>query len=153
MSFLLSYKFKHFFYIFFLISGTFGNRWKASRTALSKEHECVTVILFQTNKPEQRVINDQLECNVHVVNVRRARTMDWQQALYFSPPLVSRFALLLCKMPHSSRLAHKVPVMQATQVITHQALNGNNRCAGTASPLDQNLILLLKAMIKYILML
>ena len=50
-------------------------------------------------------------------------------------------------------LAHKAPVMQATQVITHQALNSNNRCVGTASPWDQNLILLLKAMIKYILML
>ena len=47
-------------------------------------------------------------------------------------------------MPHSPRLAHKAPVMQATQVITHQAFNSNNRCVGTASPLDQNLILLLK---------
>ena len=56
-------------------------------------------------------------------------------------------------MPHSPCLAHKVPVMQATQVITHQALNSNNRRVGTASPLDPNLILLLKAMIKYILML
>ena len=58
-------------------------------------------------------------------------------------------------MPRSPRLAHKAPVhvMQATQVITHQALNSNNRCVGTASSLDQNLILLLKAMIKYILML
>ena len=52
------------------------------------------------------------------------------------------------------RSAYKAPVMQATQVITHQALNSNNRCMDTArSPLDQNLILLLKAMIKYILML
>ena len=56
-------------------------------------------------------------------------------------------------MPHSPRLAHKAPVMQATQVITHQALNSKNRCVGTASPLDQNLILLLKTMIKYFLML
>ena len=55
----------------------------------------------------------------------------------------------------SPSLAYKAPVMQATQVITHQALNSNNRCMGTASPWDQNLILLylLKAMIKYILML
>ena len=30
---------------------------KASRTASSKEHECVTISLFQTNIPEQSVIN------------------------------------------------------------------------------------------------
>ena len=53
----------------------------------------------------------------------------------------------------SPRLAYKAPVMQATQVISHQALNSNDRCMGTASPLDQNLISLLKTMIKYILML
>ena len=49
-------QFKHFLWFSF-ISGTFGNKRKASRTASSKEHECVTDILFQTNMPEQRVIN------------------------------------------------------------------------------------------------
>ena len=34
------------------------------------------VILFQTNMPEQRIINYQLKCSIHVVNVGRARTMD-----------------------------------------------------------------------------
>ena len=47
---------KHFLWFSF-ISGTFGNKRKASRTASSKERECVTVVLFQTNMPEQRVIN------------------------------------------------------------------------------------------------
>ena len=47
---------KHFLWFSF-ISGTFGNKRKASRTASSKEHECVTDILFQTNMPEQCVIN------------------------------------------------------------------------------------------------
>ena len=32
---------------------------------------------------EQNVINNQLQGDVHVVNVGRARTIDWQQALYF----------------------------------------------------------------------
>ena len=52
----VSNKFKQFFWFSF-ISGTFENNRKASRTASSKEHECGTVILFQANMPEQRVIN------------------------------------------------------------------------------------------------
>ena len=47
--------FKHFF-CFSFISGTFGNKRKASRTALSKEHECMTVILFRRNMPEYCVM-------------------------------------------------------------------------------------------------
>ena len=47
-----------------------------------------TAILFQTNMPESRQSKtssiNQLRGDVHVVNVGRARTMDWQQALYFS---------------------------------------------------------------------
>ena len=46
-SFLLSNKSKHYF-CFSFISGTFGNKRKA---ASSKEHECVTAILFRTIMP------------------------------------------------------------------------------------------------------
>ena len=55
----------------------------------------MTDILFQTNMPDQSVINHQLERNIHVVNVGRARTMSGLVTdAYFSPPLVSRFALV-----------------------------------------------------------
>ena len=47
--------------------------------------------------------------------------MEWQKALYFSPPLVSRFTLVLRKMQHSPRLAHKALVTQATSPSFHKA--------------------------------
>ena len=54
---------------------------KASRTASSKEHDCMRDGHFQTNMPESRQKNsssiNQLEYDVHVVNVGGARTMDW----------------------------------------------------------------------------
>ena len=46
-SFLLSNKFKHFL-CFLLISGTFRNEQKTSRTALTKENDCVMAIFRQT---------------------------------------------------------------------------------------------------------
>ena len=73
---------------------------------------CVTVILFQTNIPESRQNNalsiNQLERNVHVVNVGRARRF-----IFLLPS--SRASR---KMPRSPRLAHKAPVMQATLIKT-----------------------------------
>ena len=48
---------------------------------------------------------------------RSARSDEWRRKikLYFSPSLVSRFALVSCfeQMPRSPRLAHKAAVMQA----------------------------------------
>lgn len=49
------------------------------------------------------------ERNVHVVNVGKATTLDWEQALYFSPRLVTRFA----QNPAFASLGYKAPVMQA----------------------------------------
>ena len=46
-----------------------------------KEHDCVTATLFQINMPESRQNNvssyNQLERDVHLVNVGRGITMDW----------------------------------------------------------------------------
>jgi len=46
-----------------------------------KESDCVTAILLKTNMPKFSQNNassiNQLERDVHVVNVGRARTMDW----------------------------------------------------------------------------
>ena len=54
-----------------------------------------------------------------------ARTMDCEQVLYFSLPLVSRFALV-CRAPREisrlPRLAHKTPVMQASFVHASNSL-------------------------------
>ena len=60
---------------------------------------------------------DQLECDIHVVNMGRARTM----VFIFSPSLLSALCLshslcsshTLCKMLCSPYLAHKTPVMQS----------------------------------------
>ena len=58
-----------------------GNKRRASRTSSSEQHDCVTAILFQTNMPESRQNNGssitQLEGDVHVVKVGRAKTMEW----------------------------------------------------------------------------
>ena len=75
--------FKHFF-CFSFISET---RRKSSRTASSKEHECATVILFQTNMPKQRVINQpnrtQRSCNERGRSQNNGQVTD---ALFFSSP-------------------------------------------------------------------
>ena len=52
-----------------------------SNRASSKESDCVTAILLKTNMPKFSQNNassiNQLEHDVHVVNVGKARTMDW----------------------------------------------------------------------------
>ena len=95
-SFLLGNKLKDFF-CFSFISETFGNKRKSSRTASSKEHECATVILFQTNMPEQRVISQPNElqrlCSEHGKSQNNGLATG---ALFFSSPhlaLRTRFAL------------------------------------------------------------
>ena len=69
--------FKHFFCFTF----SSGNKRRASRTSSSEQQDCVTAILFQTNMPESRQNKGssitQLEGDVYVVNVGRAKTMDW----------------------------------------------------------------------------
>ena len=82
---------KHFLRFSF-ISGTFGNKRKASRTASSKEHECVTDILFQTNMPEQRVINQPIGTQGSYSERGKSQNNGLATAPFFSPPLVSRFA-------------------------------------------------------------
>ena len=42
------------FFCFPFISGTFPSKRRALSSASSKKHDCVTVILFQTNMPESR---------------------------------------------------------------------------------------------------
>ena len=42
------------FFCFPFISGTFQSKRRALSSASSKKHDCVTVILFQTNMPESR---------------------------------------------------------------------------------------------------
>ena len=74
-SLLLSNKFKHFFWFSF-ISGTVGSKRKASRTASSKEHECVTLSCSRQTRQNKASLINQLERNVHVVKVGRTRTPD-----------------------------------------------------------------------------
>ena len=75
--------FKHFF-CFSFISET---RRKSSRTASSKEHECATVILFQTNMLKQRVINQpngtQRSCSERGRSQNNGKVTG---ALFFSSP-------------------------------------------------------------------
>ena len=57
------------------ISGIFGNKQRPCRTASSKEIE---LELDRPQSPADHVSSiSQLERNVHVVNVGRARAMDW----------------------------------------------------------------------------
>ena len=59
-----------------------------------------TAILFQTNMPESRQSNrssiNQLQSDIHVVNVEGARTIDWQQTLHFfsSPRLAMQASIV-----------------------------------------------------------
>ena len=52
------------------------NLRKASRTASSKGHKWVKVILFQTNMPTRYQLTN-WNATFTVVNVGRARTMEW----------------------------------------------------------------------------
>ena len=76
----VSNKFKHFF-CFPFIYGTFLEVNEELSLTASSKNDCMTAILFQTNTPEFHPNNvssvDQLEYDVHVVNVGRARTMVW----------------------------------------------------------------------------
>ena len=91
-SLLLSNKMKHLF-CFSFISGTlnFGNKRRASQTALSREHDCATAVLLQTNIPECRQNHassiTQLERVIHVVNLWRAEQWIGNRHFIFSSPL------------------------------------------------------------------
>ena len=119
ISFLLSNKFKYFF-SFSFISETFGTKWKDSQTASSKEHDCM-MPGCQTNMPESRQNN---AASINQYWKAMFMLWTWEEPDQWTGN--RRFIFLLClsrdscsscvlrKMQHSSCLAHKAPVLQAT---------------------------------------
>ena len=75
-----------------------------------------TSLVFSRRRPQTRpgCLRSLIFVGVHVGG--RARTMDWQQRFIFfsSPRLAFRASR---KMPRLPRLAHKVPVMQASMPV------------------------------------
>ena len=110
--------FKH-FVCFSFIFGTFGNKQKAFRTASPKEHECVKVILLQTNMPEQRVINWPIEMQRSCSERGKSQNNGLvTSALFFSSPRLApsakccvRLAWLIKRLLWRLLSLHNMPYM------------------------------------------
>ena len=130
-SFLLSdVIFKHFF-CFSFISWTFGNKQKAFLTASSKEHDCVKVVLFQTNMPEQHVINWPIEMQRSCSERRNSQNNGLvTSALFFSSPRLAlrakcrvRLAWLIKRLLCRLLSLHNMPYYMAESVFAMRLVN------------------------------
>ena len=117
-SLLLSNKFKHFFWFSF-ISGTVGSKRKASRTASSKEHECVTLSCSrQTCQNKASLINHaigaQRSCSESGKNQNTGLLTAFKRFIFLLPSSCALNSFRASrKMPRSPRLVHKAPIMKA----------------------------------------